>query len=98
MLIPPKPGSGLYQTSLPTGDTPPVHPFWGAVGATSSREDDLSRKREFRLPPEPLELLRETAKKFEGTHNFHNFTVGREFSDRSNQRFIKKVQVCALNG
>jgi tRNA pseudouridine38-40 synthase len=59
----------------------------------SKPEDDLRRKRLWRLSPNQVEILRETAKKFEGTHNFHNFTLGRDFSDRSNQRHMKKIEV-----
>ena len=57
-------------------------------------EEDLVRKRAWRVTPRQMDKLRETAAKFEGTHNFHNFTVGREFKDRSNQRYMKTIRVC----
>ena len=109
LLIPPKPGSGLYQTldSLPpsssASDAAPVelptsHPFWSEPAhADSTKEDDLIRKRKWRVGSEMVEKLREIAKKFEASHNFHNFTVGRDFSDRSTQRHMKKIEVCALS-
>jgi tRNA pseudouridine38-40 synthase len=56
-------------------------------------EDDLVRKRQWRVGPEQVELLRAAANRFEGTHNFHNFTVGRDFKDRSNQRHMKSIEV-----
>jgi tRNA pseudouridine38-40 synthase len=59
----------------------------------SSKDDDLQRKRCWRAGIEDIRRLREIAKKFEGTRNFHNFTVGREFSDRSTQRHMKKIEV-----
>ena len=58
-----------------------------------TREDDLRRKRSWRIPYEQLAQLREAAKKFEGTHNFHNFTVGRAFAERSSERYIKQIEV-----
>lgn len=40
-----------------------------------------------------LNALRAAVKHFEGTHNFHNFTVDKDFRDRSNQRHMKSIQV-----
>ena len=40
-----------------------------------------------------LDALRATVKRFEGTHNFHNFTVDKDYRDRSNQRHMKSIQV-----
>ncbi|KAI0286054.1 pseudouridine synthase [Russula aff. rugulosa BPL654] len=96
LLIPPKPGSGLYETfrrqavpsstSLPNAgaSTDHIHPFWAESPPESSKDDDLQRKRRWRAGTED---------KFEGTRNFHNFTVGREFSDRSTQRHMKKIEI-----
>ena len=96
-MIPPKPGSGLYNTLKEQGAECPSHPFWedgSALEQNSGPQDDLRRKRAYRITPEQLAALRETAKKFEGSHNFHNFTVGRDFRDRSCQRFLKSIEVC----
>ncbi|KAG6866591.1 hypothetical protein C0991_002079 [Blastosporella zonata] len=103
LLIPPKPGSGLDRslqqfaaslspdTAAPEGTKAP-HPFW-ARGDLSSHEGEMARKRAWRVDPEQVERLRNAAKRFEGTHNFHNFTVARDFSDRSNQRHMKKIEI-----
>ena len=40
-----------------------------------------------------LNALRAAVSHFEGTHNFHNFTVDKDFRDRSNQRHMKSIQV-----
>ena len=108
LLIPPKPGSGLYETfrrqaapssgSLSSACAFPdsIHDFWADSPLESSKDDDLQRKRRWRTSPEAVQRLREIAKKFEGTRNFHNFTVGREFSDRSTQRHMKKIEVSHL--
>ncbi|KAG9313008.1 pseudouridine synthase [Chiua virens] len=72
----------------------PRHSFWDAPGIDSSNsEEDLARKRQWRVSADDVDKLRATARKFEGTHNFHNFTVGRDFSDRSNQRNMIKIQI-----
>ena len=95
-MIPPKPNSGLYNTLKAQGADIPAHPFWSEANAEqqASPQDDLRRKRAYRITPEQLASLREAEKKFEGSHNFHNFTVGRDFRDRSCQRFLKSIEVC----
>lgn len=105
LLIPPKPGSGMYETFrrqvVPSSNSSPnagaftnhIHSFWVESPPESSRDGDIQRKRRWRAGPEDVQRLREIAKKFEGTRNFHNFTVGREFSDRSTQRHMKNIEV-----
>ncbi|KAI0358116.1 tRNA pseudouridine synthase, partial [Trametes cingulata] len=93
LMIPPKPGTGLYNTLKAQGAEMPAHPFWEGADPSATPQDDLKRKRAFRISPEQLAALREAAKKFEGSHNFHNFTVGRDFRDRSCQRFLKSIEV-----
>ncbi|TFY71529.1 hypothetical protein EVG20_g1474 [Dentipellis fragilis] len=99
LLISPKPGSGMdkaFHESSPSSSTETPteapHPFWADV-VNSTKEEDMQRKRQWRVGPEMMERLRSTAKKYEGTHNFHNFTVGRDFSDRSTQRHMKKIEI-----
>ncbi len=95
-MIPPKPNSGLHNTLKAQGLQCASHPFWENADQAATSQDDLRRKREYRIAPEPLAALREAAKKFEGSHNFHNFTVGRDFRDRSCQRFLKSIEVGPL--
>jgi len=51
------------------------------------------RKRSWRVGQEQVQSLRNIVALFEGTHNFHNFTAGRESSDPSCKRHMKKIQV-----
>jgi tRNA pseudouridine38-40 synthase len=103
-LIPPEPSGKLYQIlhQQATSDFPTLpfledsHSFWSETEESSTRESDLRRKRNWRISADQVTLLRESIKKFEGTHNFHNFTVGRDFSDRSNQRHMKKIEVTII--
>ncbi|TFY62141.1 hypothetical protein EVJ58_g4062 [Rhodofomes roseus] len=92
-MIPPKPGSGLHQNLQQNGTEPPAHPFWATGDPEADTSVDLRRKRDYRMPPDALESLRATACKFAGSHNFHNFTFGREFRDRSCFRFMKEISV-----
>lgn len=98
MLLPPKPGCGfdraLQQHGIGSTDSILDYEFWKSH--ESSTREDIARKRAWRVSQRQMEKLREMATKFEGTHNFHNFTVGREFKDRSNQRHMKKIEVSAV--
>lgn len=49
------------------------------------------------MTPDSLELLRATANRYLGSHNFHNFTIGREFRDRSSNRHMKEISVSAIH-
>ncbi|OSD05463.1 tRNA pseudouridine synthase [Trametes coccinea BRFM310] len=93
LMIPPKPGSGLWNTLKAQGAECAPHPFWENAESTATPQDDLERKRAYRITPEQLAALRAAAQKFEGSHNFHNFTVGRDFRDRSCQRFLKSIEI-----
>ncbi|TDL23959.1 pseudouridine synthase [Rickenella mellea] len=108
LLIPPKPGSGFDRTFKQQSLHSPrisdvishtgtleknIHSFWQGFEVDSTREDDMFRKKQWRIGPEDLANLRTAVQKYEGTHNYHNFTVGREFRDRSNQRHMKKIEV-----
>ncbi len=69
------------------------HPFWAKQGTTHTFTEDLQEKKKWRLPAEQLERIRAIFKHYEGSHNFHNFTVGKEFRDRSAQRFMKRLTI-----
>ncbi|KAI0299306.1 pseudouridine synthase [Russula brevipes] len=92
LLIPPKPASGLYETFRRQA-APPSNSSPSASSFTNHNHPFWAEKRRWRTGPETVQRLREIAKKFEGTRNFHNFTVGREFSDRSTQRHMKKIEI-----
>ncbi|EPT01126.1 hypothetical protein FOMPIDRAFT_1036444 [Fomitopsis schrenkii] len=92
LTLPPKPGSGLHQVLQRNGTEFPSHPFWTAHSHLDA-ESELRQKRAYRMSPDALELLRATASKYLGTHNFHNFTIGREFRDRSSNRHMKEISV-----
>ena len=60
--------------------------------STTFAVDQVHRKA-YRMPDEVLYRARETVSEFSGSHNFWNFTVGKEFGDRSCQRVMKNLTV-----
>lgn len=102
LLISPKPGSGIHRALMDhvtqNSDTPPTpnSDFW-EHDDTRSREEDLVRKRSWRVGQEQVQSLRNVVQQFEGTHNYHNFTAGRDSSDPSCKRHMKKIQVSNEN-
>lgn len=98
LLIPPKPGCGFHRVwseqagNIADGKLPVSYEFWEGQDS-GTKEEDLARKRAWRVSQGQVQTLRTLAARYEGTHNFHNFTVGREFSDRSNNRYMKKIEV-----
>ncbi|EGW30460.1 uncharacterized protein SPAPADRAFT_157524 [Spathaspora passalidarum NRRL Y-27907] len=50
-------------------------------------------RRSFKISTERLNQFREAMKQYEGTHNFHNFTIGKHFKDPSASRFMKTTTV-----
>lgn len=69
------------------------HPFWKSHGTTSEFSVDMAAKKQYRLTPAHLAKIRSIFNRFLGSHNFYNFTVGKEFRDRSCQRFMKKLTI-----
>lgn len=62
--------------------------LWKKIGAIYRAE-----KKTYRISPERLQKVREGFKSYEGTHNFHNFTIQKTFKDPSSKRFIKSFEV-----
>ncbi|KAI8622269.1 pseudouridine synthase, partial [Chytriomyces sp. MP71] len=57
---------------------------WVVVDKSESYEELIK----FRVADTELEHLREVLKGYEGTHNFHNFTVGVKFNQKNSGRYI----------
>lgn len=55
--------------------------------------DQDDKKRSYRISKEKVEAIRGAFNVYIGTHNFHNFTVGKSFSERSANRFMKNITV-----
>ena len=53
----------------------------------------VAAKRRYRVTPDRIEKLQEALNLYLGTHNFHNYTVLKRFSDPSAKRHIKSFDV-----
>ena len=58
-------------------------------GIKKIRSAYVAAKRAYRIDPVRLRRVREALALYEGTHNFHNYTVQKQFSDPSAKRVIK---------
>jgi tRNA pseudouridine38-40 synthase len=58
-----------------------------------STPETLATRDAYRATPEQLETFKGVMKKFEGTHNFHNYTVGKGFKERSAHRYMLSIDV-----
>lgn len=85
LLIPPKPKFDTADESSGSTST--------STSTSITSDADLAEKRRWRVSEDTVTALREFAKKFIGTHNFHNFTVEKDFKDRSSQRFMKSIHI-----
>lgn len=56
----------------------------------------MRKKRAWRVTRDRIADLRTAAQNFIGTHNFHNFTFGRDASDKSNNRHMKSIEVSGV--
>ncbi|ERF75508.1 hypothetical protein EPUS_08322 [Endocarpon pusillum Z07020] len=78
------------QSSLTTKDKnlPTI-----AEGIKKLRAAYIAAKRSYRISPARLERVRSCLAMYEGTRNFHNFTVEKKFRDPSAKRVIKSFIV-----
>ncbi|CAG8475589.1 1331_t:CDS:10 [Acaulospora morrowiae] len=66
---------------------------WQKIEAPVATAEEMLEKRKFRISPEILNLVRQGFKEYEGTHNYHNFTIGRASIEKSCHRFIINFEV-----
>lgn len=77
----------------PTIDYMLNHPFWKKQGSDKDFKSDTAAKKQWRISMKQLDRVREIFSKYEGSHNFHNFTVGKPFRDRSAHRHMIKLTI-----
>lgn len=58
-----------------------------------STPEEMAEKRAYRITDEKMQHVRDILKEFEGTHNFHNYTIGRFFKEQASNRYIMSFQV-----
>ncbi|KAL4401633.1 tRNA pseudouridine synthase 1 [Malassezia pachydermatis] len=69
------------------------HPFWRSQGVDADFAQDMLAKRAWRIDNEALERVRRVFDQYTGSHNFHNYTIGKDFRDRSAYRVMKKLTI-----
>ncbi|GAA5867676.1 hypothetical protein JCM1840_006654 [Sporobolomyces johnsonii] len=99
------PSASTADASAPATDSPAPAPaitsavidssatFWASRPEGSTFSEDVQAKKGWRIPTEVLEQARAFVKEYEGSHNFYNFTVGKDFRDRSCQRVMRKLEI-----
>lgn len=108
VLLGPKPSSPMGQmlarsraelasSAAPGAIQQASDSFWASQPAESSFGDDVQAKKAWRITPEGMAQAREFLSAYEGSHNFYNFTVGKDFRDRSCQRVMRKLEVRLLS-
>ncbi|GAV49636.1 hypothetical protein ZYGR_0P02810 [Zygosaccharomyces rouxii] len=50
-------------------------------------------RRQYRISQEKLKKFRSTMEQYLGAHNFHNFTLGKDFKESSAVRYMKEIKV-----
>ncbi|KIM25447.1 hypothetical protein M408DRAFT_210965 [Serendipita vermifera MAFF 305830] len=97
MLLPPAPDSLSGRTLRESTEAydSAQHPFWVDVsGQEITPETTLFMlRRKWRIDSETLTKFRAILEAFTGTHNFWNFTVGREYKEAASKRHIKSIEV-----
>lgn len=54
---------------------------------------EMSQNCQYRASKETLDTFSEILQEYVGTHNFHNFTVGRDFKEAYCKRYILSISV-----
>lgn len=86
------------MTDTPTTDNDlmictndPVNPI--VKYTTRSTPELIQERHDYRATEEQLETFTSALKEFEGTHNYHNYTNGKGFNDKSANRYIMSINV-----
>ncbi|KAG1139619.1 hypothetical protein G6F37_003230 [Rhizopus arrhizus] len=61
--------------------------------ARRSTPEVIAKRHAFRVSKDQLQKFTEAMKAFEGSHNFHNYTLGKGYKDKSARRYIKGITV-----
>lgn len=65
---------------------------WGLL-VKRVRAIENNCRRDYRVNASKLQLFRDAMKQYEGSHNFHNFTLQKTYNDPSARRYMKDTSV-----
>lgn len=80
-------------TAKTTTTGPPSHKLEVEKALRDIKAAYITAKRAYRVTPQRLQRLQDALSQFEGTRNFHNYTVQKSFNDASAKRHIKSFVV-----
>ncbi|KAG0043197.1 tRNA pseudouridine synthase 1 [Gryganskiella cystojenkinii] len=90
--FPEKPEGEALKPTVVREDAPDGSMAWDENVKISTPEE-MVEKRKYRIDEATLAKVREAFKAYEGTQNFHNFTIGKKFNDRACKRYIMSFNV-----
>ncbi|RIA92015.1 pseudouridine synthase [Glomus cerebriforme] len=90
VFIPPEKGSNSEISTSIQSDTATQKVF---VNVPTATPEEMIEIRKYRITQETLEYVRQGFKAYKGTHNYHNFTIGRSPQEKSCNRYIIDLQV-----
>ncbi|GBB93822.1 hypothetical protein RclHR1_22370005 [Rhizophagus clarus] len=85
VFIPPEKEFNSIQSDIETQKV-----FVDVPIATS---EEMIEKRKYRISQETIEYVRQGFNEYKGTHNYHNFTIGRSPQEKSCSRYIVNSQI-----
>lgn len=81
----------IASFSMPKEDFDENNEIYQKAKELKKLENQL--RRAYRISASRLERFADALKQYEGTFNFHNFTLGKDFNDPSAKRYIKQINV-----
>lgn len=66
------------------------------VDVPTATSEEMIEKRKYRISQETIEHVRQGFQEYRGTHNYHNYTIGRSPQEKSCNRYIVDSQVSAI--
>ncbi|KAI3403040.2 PUS1 [Candida oxycetoniae] len=92
--------SGITQEQLDSlasiqeeGDPPTSESTIVSETIKKIKQIENQARRSYRISSKRLDHFTKTMQQYEGTHNFHNFTIGKPYKDTSSNRFIISTKI-----
>ena|SRR6266542_2714929 len=97
VFIPPeKKSNSVELNSVMSNPSTPIKTETVFVDFPLATTEEMIEKRKYHISQETLEYVRQGFKAYEGTHNYHNFTIGRSPQEKSCNRYIVNFQVSVI--
>ncbi|KAI9613335.1 hypothetical protein H4Q26_009935 [Puccinia striiformis f. sp. tritici PST-130] len=104
LFLPPKPGSPLHQrldklrqkNGVQKEGNDPEAEWWDAHSDLLEKDFksiQAEKRRSYRISKSMIDRIKSVLDQYKGTHNFHNLTVGKAFTERNAVRIMKDFTV-----